>query len=602
MGESNATGLPESPDGRPAALRDGRTFLGWETRGPILGRSFSKVVLMGPYWSGTNAVREEVLWRFYAPVLNPDKLEVCAPTQEALESLANGLSNGTLVRESFSVGKRRVPQGYKLLGGPVNSSVLGRLAKSRLHRSDTRETAAEEETAAAPAHPEQSDTLAELIRTLTPPVTLCFTPDTEGHCELWKHTVRARRQGPIPVDQDTLVIIVTKDPLFWLKSMSKHFYEMKVVDKGAHRRGLDSLFCSIEHEGRQYDDAVQLWTACMESYLDDELFPNSQCVILRYEDFLFRFWDVMVHLAAFLPANCQRLKESPTSLRSKTHGREVRGREDALMFYSHEHHRVCDFTAAHRARLDELPPALLGLLGYTGVLVNTSDTCAQDVPQPLVKCGWVPSLREGDIVAARIPREGGNEKSGGCAGRFWATVTFSEEEADDGLVDVKLLQDVPRQWLVAIPEDWSAITWPVERGSTRGRQVPPLQQLPRELVDLRLPCPSYPSISDLPLTEEGYRDAVAFRSTKKMSEFITRVITNLEVNGSRCGRVLDKGKLLGFARWFSGEAGVQSLARIRYELPGKEAEHWVTFALPRPSRPLPGAEHAENLNAIAVSS
>merc|ERR1712187_178081 len=84
--------------------------------------------------------------------------------------------------------------------------------------------------------------------------------------------------------------------------------------------------------------------------------------------------------------------------------------------------------------------------------------------------------------------------------------------------------------------------------------------------------------------EEGYRDAVSLRSTSQMADFISRIINEMEINGVRAGRVLDRHKLLGFARWFSGEANVQSLSQIRRELPGKEREKWVTFS-PLPPRP-----------------
>jgi len=93
--------------------------------------------------------------------------------------------------------------------------------------------------------------------------------------------------------------------------------------------------------------------------------------------------------------------------------------------------------------------------------------------------------------------------------------------------------------------------------------------------------------ASLPLTEEGYRRAVHLRSTPQMADFIQRVVADLEVNGVRSGRVVDRRKLLGFARWFSGEANVQSLGQIRRELPGKESERWVTFAPPRPGRDAP---------------
>jgi len=368
----------------------------------------------------------------------------------------------------------------------------------------------------------------------------------------------------------------------------------------------------LKHEGCCYSSAVELWNATVQSFLNEDLFPSSRCVVLRYEDFLFRFWDVMVHLSAFLPAHCQKLKESPNAVRSKSHGREVRNRDEALRYYSYLDNRRCDFEEWHLDRMTELRPELLRALGYQEV------PKAEDIHQPHkpIMCSWVPTLLPGDIVAARFQCErckcragdaddGGDSSAQGYCnlGSVWAKIVEVSNgskgcgsEAEDSMTasasfaDIELLSEVPREWVAHNPHDWAAvepvdhsIASAIDRAGTSMRQ-----RLPRDWLDLRLPVPQTLHGADLPLTEEGYRATVSLRSTPQMAEFIMRFSRGLIVEG--CTLDLDRRRLLGFARWFSGEACVQSLAQIRRELPGKESEGWVRKRPQKPTRCLQETE------------
>lgn len=86
---------------------------------------------MGPYWSGTNAIRQEVQWRFQARVLNPDKLEVSARTADLVRSLQDCLEQGPLMQAQGRVGRTKVPKGYRLLAWPQTNAVIGRLARAK---------------------------------------------------------------------------------------------------------------------------------------------------------------------------------------------------------------------------------------------------------------------------------------------------------------------------------------------------------------------------------------------------------------------------------------------------------------------------------------
>lgn len=632
-----------------------KTVLGWVTTPPIEGKHFSKVVLMGPYWSGTNAVREEILWRFpQSEVLNPDKLDVTVGTPEHLRTLCDGLASGPVLNGPLWVGRRRVPSGYKLSASRgVARSVLAAARESHSSAEnadaalssggagdgDVLEGSAESQAAeglaavsaecdasgeGGDAEPRSTDSSAwpvaeesSGISMPQPPFNLAFGPDTAGRCGWWKHAVRPKSQGPIDTDEDTLVVLVTKDPLFWLKSVSKHYYEIRASE--GSRAGLDNLFGELQHAGRHYKDAVELWSAAMGSFLDEELYPSSRCVLLRYEDFLFRFWDVVVHLSAFLTSNGERLKEPPIGNRLKAHGGdEVRGRDQALKYYAWTGNRHCDFDRTHLERMRELDPVLLRALGYQPA-PGVDEAAAVALERRL--CHWVPRLRRGDVVAARLTCVSPTDRQSFCcygrctAGRAWALVVGASDDDDpDGAsCMVGITRQVPFEWLAAVAgrRDWSAIEWPERARSPALALLNGTKELrlDRDSLDLRLPgrpCSfarrdenddveeepdmgfgtSSCSSASLPLTEEGYRAAVLLRSTRAMADFVQRVIADLDVRGAKHGRVLDRHKLLGFARWFSGEASVQSLAQIRRELPGKESENWVTFAAAPPPRPL----------------
>merc|ERR1712194_969665 len=101
----------------------------------------------------------------------------------------------------------------------------------------------------------------------------------------------------------------------------------------------------------------------MRAYLDNGLYPSSCCAILRYEDFLFRFWDVIVHLSAFLKLNVQRLRDPPSGACSKSHGRQVRGRLQALQYYASLTNRHSEFLPDHMDKMRSLCPKLLSALG-----------------------------------------------------------------------------------------------------------------------------------------------------------------------------------------------------------------------------------------------
>lgn len=83
------------------------------------------------------------------------------------------------------------------------------------------------------------------------------------------------------------------------------------------------------------------------------------------------------------------------------------------------------------------------------------------------------------------------------------------------------------------------------------------------------------SADSAPLTEDGYHEIAALRSTPDMIQFVRRVVADLGL----C--VEDVGGLAGFAMWYSGEKDTQSLDHLRAEVMNA-SEYNGTWLLPRP--------------------
>lgn len=509
-----------------------KSRLGCISTEALIGERFSKVLIFGPYWSGTNAVLKEIEHRFNVTVLNPDKLEVLVIEKEDLDRLKEVLAKGLKLTSDIVIGKRRVPAGYRL--HPKHSK--------KRYPTDVSHIAWDE---------------------FVLPCALSFEPCTDGSCPWWKHAVHRK---PFNIPEDTMAILVTKDPLFWLKSMSKHYYEMESADHS--RSGLDGLFQRVRHGGQDFEDAVDLWNKTMESFLDDRLFPSHQCVLLKSEDLLFRFNEVLIHLASFLPTIIDHLKDGPSLRPAKLHGHEVRGREDALSQYMTEDHRFEDFSEKHLQKTKNFNPRVLRELRYEGSLRENDS---------LKFNPWVPQLSVGASVASFVNVDEPLQQS---RTRVWAKVVAVMKDKNE--VELEVIEELETWWSVPKLGDWSRLQWPEPPRDAVPKEVPSPQVVPRSWVDLRFPV--LDTAETAPLTEEGYRAVVALRSTKQMGIFISRVAETLEVRGAR-GHVVNTQGLQGFARWFSGEANIQSLLQIRQELPLKEREGWITFGNPPPRPP-----------------
>lgn len=191
----------------------------------------------------------------------------------------------------------------------------------------------------------------------------------------WKH--RVNEQVPFCVTPDCLILLMVKEPYFWLKSCSRetrNFFEIHPYDEDADGVRVDrppktlrDLFTKIEHDSILYSNAVEIWNDVVRSYLDDAVYPAHQSVIVRSEDFLFKFHKVMDELAAIgLQEKEDGTRPEPNASRAKGH-MECRTRDQALDFYAQPENRVSTFLPEELAIVEQgLDDSALQCLSYSG--------------------------------------------------------------------------------------------------------------------------------------------------------------------------------------------------------------------------------------------
>jgi len=194
----------------------------------------------------------------------------------------------------------------------------------------------------------------------------------------WKHRVNSTPLEGVP--EDCLVVMMVKEPYFWLKSTSRevrNFFEVRPIRENGQGefedippKTLRDLFGRIEHDTIIYPNAVGLWNDLSRSYFDDEVYPPGGSVIIRCEDFLFRFHAVMDELAGLgLPERPDLeggAPPDPNSDRAKGH-MECRTRDQALGFYADPANRTSEFLTEELAIVaKDLDREVVTRLGYGG--------------------------------------------------------------------------------------------------------------------------------------------------------------------------------------------------------------------------------------------
>jgi len=175
-----------------------------------------------------------------------------------------------------------------------------------------------------------------------------------------KHLVRHSEPKPT----DALVLCLVKDPCFWIQSLTRNglLYEVRPlfqIAEGGHARVqeignfttaqlVDMLLCGyVEFEDVIYEGgALGVWEATVRSYFDAGVYPLHRTAVIRSEDFLFRFDEVMgalelLGLSRRLGAG--RLEPDATPAKGAQH-LGARDRREALAWYSSEENRSTGFS------------------------------------------------------------------------------------------------------------------------------------------------------------------------------------------------------------------------------------------------------------------
>lgn len=207
----------------------------------------------------------------------------------------------------------------------------------------------------------------------------------EKSSPIWKHRIFLR---PPPLSEGTLCICLTKDPAFWLKSMGRKaptsFYHIRplrchpnsgeLTDAYSNKEEMneakpDDILRSVEFDSVIYKDALEVWKATLLSYFDKDVYPEESTVILRCEDFLFRFDEIIQALAMAgleLKAQIER-PASPLDTPAKGHMNvRCRDRSEALSYYADENNRFGGLSekASYRISMVIMESQIVEALGY----------------------------------------------------------------------------------------------------------------------------------------------------------------------------------------------------------------------------------------------
>lgn len=191
----------------------------------------------------------------------------------------------------------------------------------------------------------------------------------------WKHRVNHTTPNGIP--DDCLIMLMVKEPYFWLKSCSRaerNFFEIHPFSENERGERIDvppktlqHLFVPLEHDAIIYPNAVGMWNDVIRSYFDESVYPPDQTIIVRSEDFLFHFHEVMDELAGcWLQEKEKGCRPEPLAERAKGHI-ECRSRDDALSFYGNLANWKSDFSPEELSTVArDIDPEALKRLNYAG--------------------------------------------------------------------------------------------------------------------------------------------------------------------------------------------------------------------------------------------
>ena len=173
---------------------------------------------------------------------------------------------------------------------------------------------------------------------------------------------------------NALMIVIIKDPLTWIKSICKASYGIKFINDIDKRRNFKktcpknvsiSKLKWIYKIDRIFDDIISVWNIYYQNWLneiDADIYPM---VMVRFEDLLFRPYDVANRLCGCIGHN--RLLNGTVTLsdgKAKAHGKS-NNRSEAMRIYGDKEYRYDGYTKNDLLYIDEhVNHTLLQIFGY----------------------------------------------------------------------------------------------------------------------------------------------------------------------------------------------------------------------------------------------
>merc|ERR1712113_430807 len=132
---------------------------------------------------------------------------------------------------------------------------------------------------------------------------------------------------------------------------------------------MDQLFSYVYFEDVLYNDAAAVWESTVASYFKEDGYPKERTAVVRYEDFLFKFADV---IQALRRRGLPWREDAPATLtpidstaKDSTHPIITRrGRPQLLAEYGDPAKRYRNMTKQQIERLGRLDARLISQLHY----------------------------------------------------------------------------------------------------------------------------------------------------------------------------------------------------------------------------------------------
>ncbi len=151
----------------------------------------------------------------------------------------------------------------------------------------------------------------------------------------WKFS---NQVSPFQRDPRVLVIVLIKDPFFWVQSLKRnpgHLRNQR-LSTGENKTTIDFLQ-DLNFNGRSYQNIADLWNQSLANYLNPTKFPPTNTMVITTSEFLYQFRDIQERLDEILLApDAPKGYLPPCYLKSQPHSKTCRDRFSAEDYYHPE--------------------------------------------------------------------------------------------------------------------------------------------------------------------------------------------------------------------------------------------------------------------------